>query len=143
MIDLKEYKILKYTYTLSNDELTEQLWNKMDFNETRWAVKLTLDGISETSEGSLANAWDVIFLEPKLEEKIDQILYKYNIEYIKEDMTELLLSESTKFGEDFLNKLNEYLKENLTVDDVLDNIIDVGIQNMSIFERYYLDKSNG
>ena len=143
MIDLKEYKILKYTYTLSNDELTEQLWNKMDFNETRWAVKLTLDGISETSEGSLANAWDVIFLEPKLEEKIDQILYKYNIEYIKEDMTELLLSESTKFGEDFLNKLNEYLEENLTVDDVLDNIIDVGVQNMSIFERYYLDKSNG
>jgi len=143
MIDLKEYKILKYTYTLSNDELTEQLWNKMDFNETRWAVKLTLDGISETSEGSLANAWDVIFLEPKLEEKIDQILYKYNIEYIKEDMTELLLSESTKFGEDFLNKLNEYLEENLTVDDVLDNIIDFGVQNMSIFERYYLDKSNG
>jgi hypothetical protein len=58
-------------------------------------------------------------------------------------MTELLLSESTKFGEDFLNKLNEYLEENLTVDDVLDNIIDVGVQNMSIFERYYLDKSNG
>lgn len=142
MIDLIEYKIMKYTYPLSNDELTEQLWDNMDFNETKWAVKLTLEGISATSDGSLENAWDIIFLESKLEEKIDSILYKYNIEYVKEDITEFLLNDSGVFGEDFLGKLEDYLEENLTVDDILDNINVVGIENMSIFERYYLDRSN-
>ena len=143
MIDLKEYKIMKYTYPLSNDELTKQLWDNMDFNETKWAVKLTLEGISATSDGSLENAWDIIFLEPKLEKNIDRILYKYNIEYVKEDITEFLLNDSSVFGEDFLGKLEDYLQENLTVDDILDNINVVGIENMSIFERYYLDRSNG
>ena len=42
-----------------------------------------------------------------------------------------------------MGKLEDYLQENLTVDDVLDNINVVGIENMSIFERYYLDRSNG
>ena len=82
-------------------------------------------------------------MEPKLEKNIDRILYKYNIEYIKEDITEFLLNDSSVFGEDFLGKLEDYLQENLTVDDVLDNINVVGIENMSIFERYYLDRSNG
>ena len=111
MIDLKEYKIMKYTYPLSNDELTKQLWDNMDINETKWAVKLTLEGISATSDGSLENAWDIIFLEPKLEKNIDRILYKYNIEYIKEDITEFLLNDSSVFGEDFLGKLEDYLQE--------------------------------
>jgi hypothetical protein len=112
----------------------------MDYKETKWAVKLTLEGISATSEGSLANAWDIIFLEPKLEERIDSILYKYNIEYVKEDITEFLLNDCSVFGKDFLGKLEDYLEENLTVDDILDNINVVGIENMSIFERYYLKK---
>jgi hypothetical protein len=140
MIDLNNYRIIKYLYTLSNDELTIQLWDKMNFEETRWAVKLTLEGVNDSSSGDEYPAWDMFFLETKLEEKISTVLFKYNIEYVIEDLTEELLKDDTVLTEELLDKIESFLEKNLTIDDVLDDIIDVGMENISIFEKYYLKK---
>jgi cellobiose-specific phosphotransferase system component IIB len=140
MKDLIEYKIIKYQYNISNEEITLSLWDKMNFNETKWAVKLTLEGISDSSEDGEKKSWDIVFLEPKLEKKIDEVLDKYGIEYVKIDMTELLLNDIDSFSVNFLGKLDDYLVETLTVDRVLDGILDDGMENMSIFEIYYLSR---
>ena len=140
MKDLIEYKIIKYQYNISNEEITLSLWDKMNFNETKWAVKLTLEGISDSSEDGEKKSWDIVFLEPKLEKKINEVLDKYGIEYVKIDMTELLLNDIDSFSVNFLGKLDDYLVETLTVDRVLDGILDDGMENMSIFERYYLSR---
>ena len=140
MVNLKEFKIIKYNYVLSNEELTIQLWDKMNFEETRWAVKLTLEGVNDSSSGNQYPAWDMFFLESKLEEKISNVLFKYNIEYVIEDLTEELLKDDTVLTEELLDKIEYFLEKNLTIDEVLDNIIDVGIENISIFEKYYLKK---
>jgi len=140
MVNLKEFKIIRYNYVLSNEELTIQLWDKMNFEETRWAVKLTLEGVNDSSSGNQYPAWDMFFLESKLEEKISNVLFKYNIEYVIEDLTEELLKDDTVLTEELLDKIEYFLEKNLTVDEVLDNIIDVGIENISIFEKYYLKK---
>ena len=140
MVNLKDYKIIKYNYILSNEELTIQLWDKMNFEETRWAVKLTLEGVNDSSSGDQYPAWDMFFLETKLEEKISNVLFKYNIEYVIEDLTEELLKDDTVLTEELLDKIEYFLEKNLTVDEVLDNIIDVGMENISIFEKYYLKK---
>ena len=142
MKDLIEYKIIKYQYNISNEELTLLLWDKMNFNETKWAVKLTIEGVSDSSEDGEKKSWDIVFLEPKLEKRIDEVLGKYGIEYTKIDMTELLLKDMRSFSINFLGKLDDYLIETLTVDRVLDGILDDGIENMSIFERYYLSRIN-
>lgn len=142
MVNLKEFKIIRYNYVLSNEELTIQLWDKMNFEETRWAVKLTLEGVNDSSSGNQYPAWDMFFLESKLEEKISNVLFKYNIEYVIEDLTEELLKDNTVLTEELLDKIEYFLEKNLTVDEVLDNIIDVGIENISIFEKYYLKKQN-
>jgi hypothetical protein len=140
MVNLKEFKIIKYNYVLSNEELTIQLWDKMNFEETRWAVKLTLEGVNDSSSGDEYPAWDMFFLETKLEEKISTVLFKYNIEYVIEDLTEELLKDDTVLTEELLDKIESFLEKNLTIDDVLDDIIDVGMENISIFEKYYLKK---
>ena len=140
MVNLKEFKIIRYNYILSNEELTIQLWDKMNFEETRWAVKLTLEGVNDSSSGDEYPAWDMFFLETKLEEKISTVLFKYNIEYVIEDLTEELLKDDTVLTEELLDKIEYFLEKNLTVDEVLDNIIDVGMENISIFEKYYLKK---
>ena len=140
MVNLKEFKIIRYNYILSNEELTIQLWDKMNFEETRWAVKLTLQGVNDSSSGNQYPAWDMFFLESKLEEKISNVLFKYNIEYVIEDLTEELLKDDTVLTEELLDKIEYFLEKNLTIDEVLDNIIDVGMENISIFEKYYLKK---
>ena len=140
MVNLKDYKIIRYVYVLGNEELTIQLWDKMNFQETRWAVKLTLEGINDSSSGDDYPAWDIFFLESKLEEKINEILFKYEIEYVAEDLSHLLLEDPSKLTEELIDKIDFFLEKNLTIDDVLDNIIDVGIENISIFEKYFLKK---
>jgi hypothetical protein len=140
MINLKDYKIIKYNYVLSNKELTLQLWDKMNFEETRWAVKLTLEGVNDSSSGDENPGWDMFFLESKLEEKISNVLFKYNIEYVIDDLTDELLKDDSVLTEELLDKIEYFLEKILTIDEVLDNIIDVGIENISIFEKYYLKK---
>lgn len=140
MLDLKNYRIIKYSYTLTNEELTLQLWDKMNFDETRWAVKLTLEGINDSSSGDDNPAWDAFLVDPKLEEKISSVLLKYNIEYVIEDLTDELLKDNSSITEELLDKIEYFLEKNLTIDDVLDDIIDVGMENISIFEKYYLKK---
>jgi hypothetical protein len=140
MLDLKNYRIIKYSYVLSNEELTLQLWDKMNFDETRWAVKLTLDGVNDSSSGDDNPAWDAFLVEPKLEEKISNVLLKYNIEYVIEDLTDELLNDNSTITEELLDKIESFLEKNLTIDDVLDDIIDVGMENITIFEKYYLKK---
>lgn len=139
MIDLKNYKILKFTYPFSTSELGDRIWDKMDANESKWAVKLTLDGINDT--GDLEDgSYDIFFLEDKLQSKIENILNKYDIPFVTTDETHLLLDNSHLLDEGLIEKLIVYLDENLTIDDVLDRISEVGLQNITPFEKYYLDR---
>lgn len=139
MIDLTNYKILKYVYPYSTDELGEQIWDKMNETDRRWAVKLTLESVSDTGELE-EGSYDTFFTDDKLKVKIDDILEKYEIPYVIVDQTELLVSEPKALSEEFMFKLEKYLSENITVDDVLDHISEVGLPNITPFEKYYIDR---
>ena len=140
MIDLTNYKIMLYHYPYTTKELEKMIWDKMDTVDSRFAVKLTLDGVNDSGEYD-DTSWDIFFLEPKLEEKIDLMLDKYEVQYVKTDYTELLGQKREEFTEEFMFKLLEFLNKNLTIDDVLDRILEVGVENITIFEKFYLDQN--
>ena len=116
------------------------IWDKMDTVDSRFAVKLTIDGVNDSGEYD-DTSWDLFFLEPKLEEKIDLMLDKYETQYVKTDYTEFLGQKRDEFTEEFMFKLLEFLNKNLTIDDVLDRILEVGVENITIFEKFYLDQN--
>jgi len=140
MIDLTNYKIILYHYPYTTKELEIMIWDKMDTVDSRFAVKLTLDGVNDSGEYD-DTSWDIFFLEPKLEEKIDLMLDKYEVQYVKTDYTELLGQKREEFTEEFMFKLLDFLNKNLTIDDVLDRILEVGVENITIFEKFYLDQN--
>ena len=139
MIDLTNYKILKYVYPYSTDQLGEKIWDKMDEVDRRWAIKLTLESVSDTGE-LVEGSYDTFFTEDKLKVKIDEILEKYEVPYVIVDQTELLSIDPQALSEEFMFKLEKYLSENITVDDVLDRIGEVGLPNITVFEKYYIDR---
>jgi len=140
MIDLTNYKIILYHYPYTTKELEKIIWDKMDTVDSRFAVKLTIGGVNDSGEYD-DTSWDLFFLEPKLEEKIDLMLDKYETQYVKTDYTELLGQKREEFTEEFMFKLLEFLNKNLTIDDVLDRILEVGVENITIFEKFYLDQN--
>ena len=140
MIDLTNYKIILYHYPYTTKELEKIIWDKMDTVDSRFAVKLTIGGVNDSGEYD-DTSWDLFFLEPKLEEKIDLMLDKYETQYVKTDYTELLGQKREEFTEEFMFKLLDFLNKNLTIDDVLDRILEVGVENITIFEKFYLDQN--
>jgi hypothetical protein len=138
MVDLSGFKILRLNYPFSSDELGVMIWDKMNDQEKKWALKLTLNGINDTGDDG-GTSWDLFFLDERLKSKIEDLLKKYDVPYDVEDLTHLLVKGNDEFTEEFNKKLNFFLSENLSIDDVLDNIIEVGYENMTIFEKYYLD----
>lgn len=141
MIDLTKYKILRYVYPFKTEELAERIWDKMGENERRWAVKLTLDGVNDSDDFE-DGSYDTFLMEDKLKSRVDEVLDKYKVPFVIIDQTNLLLENSTELSEEFMGKLNKFLDEELSVDDILDHILEVGMENISVFERYYLDNNN-
>jgi len=139
MKDLTNFRIIKFDYPFPTEELTVRIWDKMDETETKWAIQLTLKGINDTGDSPIGS-WDIFFLDDKLQEKIVNLLKKYDVPYKIIDHSNTLIDDVEYFSEEFLEKLNSYLDENLTVDDVLDRISEVGLPNITVFEKYYIDR---
>ena len=137
MKDLTNFRITKFNYPFPTEELTVRIWDKMNETETKWAIQLTMKGINDTGD-SVMGSWDIFFMDDKLQEKIEDILKKYNVPYEMEDHSNLLIEDINFFSEEFLEKLDSYLGDNLTIDDVLDRILEVGFENITVFEKYYL-----
>ena len=137
MKDLLNFRIIKFDYPFPTEELAVRIWDKMNETETKWAIKLTMEGINDTGD-SVIGSWDIFFLDDKLQEKIEKILKKYDVPHKMVDHTNLLIDDIEYFSKEFLEKLNSYLGENLTIDDMLDRILEVGYENITIFEKYYL-----
>ncbi len=137
MKDLTKFKILKFIYPFPTEEITERVWDKMTITETKWAVQLTLKGINDTGDHKTWS-WDIFFLDDKLQEKIESVLKKYDVPYNTEDHSLYLLDKIENFTKEFIKKLDDYLGKNLTIDDVLDRILEIGYDNLTVFEKYYL-----
>ena len=140
MIDLTNYKIIKYQYEFSTEELESKVWDNMSDEEVKWAVRITLEGINDTAGITESRAWDLFFLNEELETQIETILKKYDVSYVKENLTENLLTNPNEvFTDYFMERLNEFLTDNLDVDSILDRILDVGVDKLTSFEKYFLN----
>jgi hypothetical protein len=137
MKDLTNFRIIRFEYPFPTEELTVRIWDKMNETETKWAIQLTLKGINDAGDSPMGS-WDILFLDDKLQEKIENILKKYDVPHKMVDNTNLLIDDLEYFSKEFLNKLDSYLGENLTIDDILDRILEVGYENITVFEKYYL-----
>jgi hypothetical protein len=141
MIDLTNYKIIKYQYEFSTEELESKVWDNMTDKEVKWVVRITLEGINDTAGITESRAWDLFFLNEELETQIETILKKYDVSYAKENLTENLLTNPNEvFTDYFMERLNEFLTDNLDVDSILDRILDVGVDKLTSFEKYFLNK---
>lgn len=87
------------------------------------------------------SSWDIFLLDEKLKKRIEEILNKYKVPYDVEDQSELLMTNKYIFTTEFIEKVENYLNEQMTVDEVLDRILDVGLENLTVFEKYYLDNN--
>ena len=64
MKDLLNFRIIKFDYPFPTEELAVRIWDKMNETETKWAIKLTMEGINDTGDSAIGS-WDIFFLDEK------------------------------------------------------------------------------
>jgi len=130
-------RLIRFDYLITQDELNENFLYKLNEEELNWALKIEteLPSISK-SEGDI---FDVFLVDEINLKSIKKLLDKYDIEYVTSDVS---TDVPNNISESFRKEIDEFILDNLTIDTILDRISEVGIDNISPVEKYYLELFN-
>ena len=130
-------RLIRFDYQITQDELNENFLYKLNEEELNWALKIEteLPNISK-SEGDI---FDVFLVDDVNLNSIKKLLNKYKIEYVTSDVS---TDVPNNISESFRKEIDEFILDNLSMDVILDRISEVGIDNISPVEKYYLELFN-
>ena len=130
-------RLIRFDYQITQDELNENFLYKLNEEELNWALKIEteLPNISK-SEGDI---FDVFLVDEINLKSIKKLLDKYDIEYVTSDVSS---DVPNNISESFKKEIDEFILDNLSMDEILDRISEVGIDNISPVEKYYLELFN-
>ena len=94
---------------------------------------------SQGSPDKYVHNWDMVLLDEESRDTIELILYKNDVGFTLVDMTKEYHKESSSIPDKLTKDIDEYFKYTLDLDEVLDRIHKVGVENITIFERVFLD----
>jgi len=130
-------RLIRFDYQITQDELNDNFLYKLNEEELNWVFKIEteLPNISK-SEGDI---FDVFLVDEINLKSIKKLLDKYDIEYVISDVS---TDVPNNISESFRKEIDEFILDNLTIDTILDRISEVGIDNISPVEKYYLELFN-
>lgn len=130
-------RLIRFDYLITQEELNENLLYRLNEEELNWALKIEteLPNISK-SEGDI---FDIFLVDDINLKSIKKLLDKYDIKYVISDVSSDI---PNNISESFRNEIGEFILDNLNMDTILDRISEVGIDNISPVEKYYLELFN-
>jgi hypothetical protein len=132
-------RIWKFIYDLRYVDLTQYMDEVLTIKDSITIVNLLGNVPSQGSPDKYVHNWDMVLLDEESRDTIELILYKNDIGFTLVDMTKEYHKESSSITDKFTKDVDEYIKDNLDLDEVLDRIHKVGVENITIFERVFLD----
>lgn len=130
-------RLIRFDYLVTQEELNENFLYKLNEEELNWALKIETEipNISK-SEGDV---FDIFLVDDINLNLIKKLLDKYDIEYVISDVSS---DVPNNISESFRNEIDEFMLDNLSLDTILDRISEVGIDNITTIEKYYLEIFN-
>jgi hypothetical protein len=124
---------------MGQTELSETLFELMTREEQLWAHKMMLNVPNDSSSYVDEDVWDIFLGDDNLIDMVVFLMEKYNINYDMVDISENYYGRDLLLDNDFITSIDNFLISNLTMDMVLDRINEVGISNINVFERTFLE----
>ena len=130
-------RLIRFDYLVTQEELNENFLYKLNEEELNWVLKIETEipNISK-SEGDV---FDIFLVDDINLNLIKKLLDKYDIEYVISDVSS---DVPNNISESFRNEIDEFMLDNLSLDTILDRISEVGIDNITTIEKYYLEIFN-
>ena len=141
--NVNDFKILKYIYKLNYDDFEEHLKNNLKVIDGVKLLELhkTLPAISSPNKES--RNWDMVLIDKANSDSVEFIFYKSDIEFTLVDMTKYYKDGSSILPEKFIKNIDDFLKTQMNLDDILDKIHIHGVGKLNKFEKNFLDGFKG
>jgi hypothetical protein len=138
-LDTSKLRLIRFDFNMGQTELSETLFELMTREEQLWAHKMMLNVPNDSSSYVDEDVWDIFLGDDNLIDMVVFLMGKYNIDYNMVDISENYYGRDLLLDNDFITSIDDFLISNLTMDMVLDRINEVGISNINVFERTFLE----
>ena len=142
-MNLSEIKLVKFQYLLNPDEVDDFLATNMTKKQREWAHKVSETVPSDSSSSDSGKAWDVFLADDNMIIQIEKFIKEIGLTYHKVDLSEEYCKNEGITDIVLQNKIRRFLENNYSIDYILDRINEVGIKNLNVFEKFYLEKYGG
>lgn len=142
-MDIKSLKLLKIQYDITLDELDKLLFKKMSEEEKKWTYQLSLQVPNESIVDEYDVVHDILLADDEVKSNIEKMLNRLNLVYKTYDISEVYLNHPNILNEKLIQDIDNYVKNSIILDDVLDRINEIGFENLNSFERKFLTLIDG
>jgi len=142
-MNLSEIKLVKFQYLLSPDEVDDFLATNMTKKQREWAQKVSEEVPSDSSSSDSGKAWDVFLVDNDMLAEIEKFIKEIGLSYNKIDLSSEYCKNEGITDTILQNKIRTFLENNFTIDYILDRINEVGLENLNVFEKFYLNTYGG
>jgi hypothetical protein len=142
-MNLSEIKLVKFQYLLNPDEVDDFLANNMTRKQREWAQKVSEEVPSDSSSSDSGKAWDVFLADDDMLTQIEKFIKEIGLTYHKIDLSEEYCKNEGIADIVLQNKIKSFLEINYSIDYILDRINEVGMENLNVFENFYLKTYGG
>lgn len=142
-MELSQIKLVKFQYLLTPDEVDDFLVNNMTKKQREWAQKVSDLIPSDSSPSDSSKAWDVFLVDDEMLNQIEKFIKEIGLTFHRIDLSDEYCKNESIADSILQKKINNFLETNLSIDYILDRINEIGIENLNVFEKFYLKKYGG
>lgn len=142
-METKSLKLVKIQYELGIESLDKLLYQKMTEEEKKWTADLSNRVPNESIIDDYDVVHDIILVDDETKEKVEKMLQRLKLVFQVFDISDVYFNYPELIGKKLTEDIDNFIKSNIFLDDVLDRINEVGLDNINAFERRYLTLSDG
>jgi hypothetical protein len=143
IMDIKSLKLLKIQYNLTIDELDKLLFGRMSEEEKKWTYQLSQQVPNESIVDEYDVVHDILVADDQTKKDIETMLERLDLVFKTYDISDLYLNHPNILGSKLVEDIDNFVKNSIILDDVLDRINEVGLENINTFEKKFLALQDG
>lgn len=142
-MDIKSLKLLKIQYELTIAELDKILSQRMSDNEKKWTQQLSQDVPNESVIDEYEVVHDILLADDYVKVRVETMLTGLGLVFKTYDISDIYLNHPNLLSDKLVQDIDNYVKNSIILDDVLDRINEIGFENLNSFERKFLTLQDG
>ena len=142
-MDIKSLKLLKIQYELTIAELDKILFQRMSDEEKKWTQQLSQDVPNESVIDEYEVVHDILLADDYVKVRVETMLTGLGLVFKTYDISDIYLNHPNLLSDKLVQDIDNYVKNSIILDDVLDRINEIGFENLNSFERKFLTLQDG